>query len=53
MWVWLVDVGHKIMVVLVHTPIPILSPYFFHQLIPTFPLIFVKKFFDVLVCLLF
>ena len=33
MWVWLVDVGHKIMNVLEHTPslFPTLSPYFFHQ----------------------
>ena len=43
--------GHMV-VVLEHTPIPTLSPYFFHQFIPTFYLIF-SKIFNVLVCLLF
>ena len=39
--------GH-IVVVLEHTPIPTLSPYFFTSFIPTFYLIF-SKFFNVLV----
>ena len=33
--------GHMV-VILEHTPIPTLSPYFFHQFIPTFYLIFFK-----------
>ena len=37
----------NMVVVLEHTPIPTLSPYFFHQFIPTFYLIF-SKFFNVL-----
>ena len=47
MQVWLVDVGHMV-VVLEHTPsLPCPHAYFFHQFIPT--LIFL----NVLVCLLF